>query len=184
MGARWALDTRYAGGAVCGGWRLRFAGGGPEATQPGQYRPSLGAVGEDVAGSSDGVVAVGVATEGVGEGAAEVALAEVVSGAVEAVGPERRRLQLAVEGAEGNHSHSFIGNVTRRDVLPRRQSHVSIRPSGRWRQLDGVVVQLRQIGGRCDGVEASTGEAGQYAAGVDFPLEARATATPVASGAW
>ena len=69
---------------------MRFAGGGPEATQPGHHRPSLG--GEDVAGSSDGVVAVGVATEGVGEGAAEVALA------VEAVGPERRRLQLAVEG--------------------------------------------------------------------------------------
>ncbi len=69
-------STRYYGGAVCGGWR-------PEATQPSLYRPSLGAVGEDVAGSSDGVVAVGVATEGVGEGAAEVALAEVVSGAVE-----------------------------------------------------------------------------------------------------
>ncbi len=65
---------------------MRFAGGGPEATQPGHHRPSMGAVGEDVAGSSDSVVAVGVAKEGVGEGAAEVALAKVVSGAVEAVG--------------------------------------------------------------------------------------------------
>ena len=52
-GLPWALDTRY-GGAVCGGWRVHFAGGGPEATQPGHHRPSLGAVGEDVAGSSDG----------------------------------------------------------------------------------------------------------------------------------
>ena len=65
-----------------------------------------------------------------------MALAEVVSGAVEAVGPERRRLQLAVEGAEGN-DRNFIGNFTRRDVLPCRQTHISIRPSGRWRRLGG-----------------------------------------------
>ena len=32
----------------------------------------------------------------------------------------------------------------------------------------------RQLGGRCDGVKASAGEAGQGAAGVDFPLEPRA----------
>ena len=61
-------------------------------------------------------------------------MAEVVAGAVEAVRPEGRRLQLAVEGAEGDHGN-LIGNVMRRNVLSCRQTHVSVRPSGRWRRL-------------------------------------------------
>ena len=35
--------------------------------------------------------------------------------------PERGRQQLAIEGAEGDHGKLFL-NVTRRDVLPRRQT--------------------------------------------------------------
>ena len=49
-----------------------------------------------------------------------MALAEVVSSAVVAVGPERGRLQLAVEGAEGDHGN-FIG--TSAETLC--QTHIS-----------------------------------------------------------
>ncbi len=79
------MVVRSAGGGVCG--LLMEAQRRHSQATTGMIS---GAVEEDVAGSSNGVVAEGVATEGVGEGAAEVTLAEIVSGAIEAgpvVGP-------------------------------------------------------------------------------------------------
>ena len=91
---RWGLAARGPGYPL--GWwcvlRRHFTDGGPEVKQPSHNRPTLGAVGEDVARSSDGVVAVGWQQRAFGEGPTEVALAELVSGVVEAVGPERQRL--------------------------------------------------------------------------------------------
>ncbi len=77
-----------------------------------------------------------MATEGVGEGAAEVTLAEVVSRAVEAAGSERGRLQLALEDAEGDTAISLGMSAAK---MPCHVARHRLAPA--QRAVDAAVIQ-------------------------------------------